>query len=249
MAYSYNFFKHLKLGRRLVNDPTYFKTKELTAKEISKQPKRTEVLNFLLAYLNRDTTYLEIGTRNTADNFKQIKASKKYSVDPGVEFFDPTIDFKLTSDAFFRQMDEGSILSKTIKFDLIFIDGLHLADQVQKDIENALRYLKDDGFIALHDCNPPTEWHARENYNYKQTPAHGYWNGTTWKAFQKARFNPSLFSCCIDTDWGVGLLSKKHPLGKAIGPNNPFFEYSIFEKNRAVNLNLMSFEELKNVLQ
>ena len=142
----------------------------------------------------------------------------------------------------------NEILSKDIKFDVIFIDGLHLAEQVDLDIKNALGYIKDDGFIVLHDCNPPTEWHAREDYDYKNSPAQGYWNGTTWKAFLKSRFDSDLYSCCIDTDWGVGILSKKHPIGDSIKNTNPFYEYKVLDENRKSNLNLISFDELKKNL-
>ncbi len=84
-----------------------------------------------------------------------------------------------------------------ILFDVIFIDGLHLAEQVDRDISNSLKVLKEDGFIVLHDCNPPTEWHAREMYAFYHTPAQGQWNGTTWKAFLKYRNDNSIYSCCI----------------------------------------------------
>ena len=73
---------------------------------------------------------------------------------------------------------EGKILIPDITFDVIFIDGLHLADQVEKDIDNALKFIKEDGFIILHDVNPPTEWHARESYLFFNSPAAGAWNGT-----------------------------------------------------------------------
>jgi hypothetical protein len=73
--------------------------------------------------------------------------------------------------------------------------------KADRDIEHAFNYIKDDGFIVLHDCYPPTEWHARESYRYINTPAGEIWNGTTWKAFLKWRFNASINSCCIDSDW------------------------------------------------
>ena len=76
-------------------------------------------------------------------------------------------------------------MDKNIKFNVIFIDGLHVAEQVERDIKNALKYIKDDGFIVLHDCNPPTEFHASETYDFHLSPSQGYWNGTTWKAFYK----------------------------------------------------------------
>ena len=113
-------------------------------------------------------------------------------------------------------------MSKDLKFDVIFIDGLHLAEQVDKDIEHALMYVKEDGFIVLHDCNPPIFWHSREEYRYIFTPAEGNWNRTTWKAFLKWRTNRSLYSCCVDTDWGVGIISKKQTIGNSTQKKNPF---------------------------
>ena len=130
------------------------------------------------------------------------------------------------------QVSKVDEIPNNIKFDVIFIDGLHLASQVDIDVKNALKYIKDDGFIVLHDCNPPTEWHARESYEYFQTPALGFWNGTTWKAFLKWRYNPSVNSCCIDSDWGVGILSKNRKIGEHIELQNPFFEFALLEANR-----------------
>lgn len=97
----------------------------------------------------------------------------------------------------------------------------------------------------MHDCNPPTQWHARETFNFYFSPAGGYWNGTTWKAFLKHRSNPVLQSCCIDTDWGVGILSKTWPLGNSVKNDNPFFEFSVLKRNRQLQLNLISFEDLR----
>lgn len=155
----------------------------------------------------------------------------------------------MTSDEFFSKLNANEILFSDIQFDVIFIDGLHLAEQVDKDIANALKYIKQDGFIVLHDCNPPTQWHDREDYYYRYTPGGGIWNGTTWKAFLKWRGNSNINSCCIDTDWGLGILSKKQKLGKPFSHSNEFYEFNTFEQNKKEYLNLMSFKELKTLLE
>lgn len=124
---------------------------------------------------------------------------------------------------------------------------MHLASQVDRDITNSLRYIKDDGFIVLHDCNPPTEWHAREQYEYIFTPARGFWNGTTWKAFLKWRGHSELNSCCIDADWGVGIISKNQNIGKSTNIKNEFFEFEEFNKNRNRYLNLITFKKFKTL--
>jgi hypothetical protein len=148
-------FKGLRFGLQQINDPITQSTESLTQRELAKTPARSAVINYLLNKLNRRTVYLEVGVRDPADNFDLIVTEKKYSVDPGVEFKENPADFRLTSDEFFRQLDLSNILDPDVRFDVIFIDGLHLADQVHRDIQNALRYLAVDGFIVMHDCNPP----------------------------------------------------------------------------------------------
>jgi hypothetical protein len=235
-------------GKRMLDNPLAAESWEKHQLEIAKPIQRYEVINFLLSKIPDPTRYLEIGVRNPVSNFSLIKCEEKYSVDPGVEFKENPVDFPYTSDVFFKKLDDGSILTPEIRFDVIFIDGLHLAGQVDKDISNSLRYLKETGYIVLHDCNPPTEWYARESYQYLGTPAGSYWNGTTWKAFLKWRFNQNVFSCCVDTDWGLGVISKSTPIGQAIPPENEFYEFDIFDKKRAYYLNLLSFEAFVDLL-
>ncbi len=166
-------------------------------------------------------------------------------MDPGLEYKANPVDFKLTSDEFFAQLQENKLkLASDFKFDIIFIDGLHLAEQVERDIENAMKHISNTGFVILHDCNPPTEYHAREDYSFFNSPARECWNGTTWKAFYKARAN--YYSCCIDSDWGLGILSKTAQTGfnkLELPLTNKFYEYSVLEQNRTKDLNLLSFDE------
>jgi|TARA_B110000093_G_scaffold332_1_gene334 hypothetical protein len=240
--------KYYKTGKKLLNDPIYLEGQKKSKIEFEKKVKRSEIINFILNKINRETNYLEIGVRNPEDNYSKIKSTNKYSVDPGIEFDKNPVDFKMTSDDFFSYLDQDKVLSKDIRFDVVFIDGLHLAEQVDRDIINSLRYLKEDGFIVLHDCNPPTEWHSRENYYYRMTPAVSEWNGTTWKAFLKWRYDSSVESCCIDTDWGVGVISKKYPIGRKLHSHNLFFEFKTLDNNREEQLNLMSFDSFKKII-
>jgi len=232
-------------GGRFINDEFIIQGKKLNAYELQKKPLRHDIINFLLSSLKRDTIYLEIGVRNPDDNYNRIIATQKISVDPGLEFRDNPVDFKVTSDVFFNGLIQGEFLTPNIKFDLVFIDGLHLAEQVDRDIENALKYIKEDGFIVLHDCNPPTEFHARESHHFEISPAGQNWNGTTWKAFLNVRYRKDIFSCCIDTDWGVGIISKNINLGTIPETLNPFYEYSILNNHRVELLNLIDFEVLQ----
>jgi hypothetical protein len=235
-------------GGRFLTDPYHLESKKLNDLEMSKRPFRYDVINFLLTTLNRECTYLEIGVRNPADNFNRILATTKYSVDPGLEFKENPVDFVLTSDEFFDQLRAGKVLQTDVRFDVIFIDGLHTAEQVDRDIKNALEFIKEDGFIVLHDCNPPTESHAREEHKYEISPAMQNWNGTTWKGFMKWRSDANVHSCTIDTDWGVGLISKSKQIGFHTTLVNEFYEFSVLNTSRKEFLNLISFDELKHLL-
>ena len=232
----------------LSEDEVFSQAFKLNNIEVNKRPYRFEVINFLLEKRKGDKKYLEIGVRNPEDNFNKINCKTKYSVDPGIEFKENPVDFKLTSDAFFNELSKGNILDKTIKFDVIFIDGLHLANQVYKDILNALDYLSEDGFIVVHDCNPPTEYHAREDHDFTLSPARNLWNGSVWKAFYKMRFNTEVSCFCIDSDWGIGVITKRKYTEPLIEDFNPFLEYFIFDAQRKESLNLMDFETFKSMI-
>ncbi len=192
---------------------------------------RSAVINHLIHKHNLNN-YLEIGVRD-GRNFNKINITQKTGVDP-----DPTKQivnlFKMTSDEFFKK-------NKNF-FDIIFIDGLHLEHQVDKDIKNSLNFLSDDGFIIMHDCNPPTQFHQRENYEIEgKLPP---WNGTVWKSFAKLRIhNPYLNLCCVDCDWGIGVIRK------GVSSNFVFsgqLDYHFLDLNRRELLNLISVSNFIN---
>lgn len=237
------------IGEAFSSHPVKLEVNQAIVTEMAKKPLRYDVINYLLSCLGKnETNYLEIGVRNPEDNFNLIESSTKYSVDPGVEFEENPVDFNMTSDQFFEKLRAGKILNENIKFDVIFIDGLHLAEQVERDIYNALDFLDDNGFVVLHDCNPPSEWHARDNFSYGLTPAGLQWSGTTWKAFVAYREDNAHQACCIDSDWGIGVIHKKinfKPNGKV---KNKFFEFSVFEQNKIKSLNLKSYDEFREIV-
>lgn len=85
-------------------------------------------------------SYLEIGI-GTGKLYNSIEIEDKDYCDPAVNGID--------SDTFFKHCK--------IKYDLIFIDGLHHADQVERDILNAWKCLNKDGVILVHDICPKNE--------------------------------------------------------------------------------------------
>ncbi len=242
----FNYLKYLRFGKAFFNSSFYETTRLASLKELISEVKRYDIINYLLGKFDRRTSYLEIGLRNPEDNYYKIQSFFKCSVDPGYEEEVNMATYKMTSDAFFDAIREGEILSMNKRWDLIFIDGSHLASQVYKDIQNSLEFLNEDGFIVLHDVNPPSQWHARELFNFNFSPARYHWNGTVWKAFVKIRERKDLSACCIDTDWGVGVISKHIPLGSSLSLSNDFFfDFIELERNRKKYLELVSFEEFQ----
>lgn len=193
---------------------------------------RTSIINHLVSKFNFKT-YLEIGVRR-GDNFKKINIESKIGVDPD-SLYNSEFIIKETSDNFFQKNKS--------KFDIIFIDGLHLEFQVDKDITNALNALNTNGYVIMHDCNPPSEFHQRENYEIDgKFPA---WNGTVWKSFVKLHMSSdNLRMYCVDCDWGIGIIKK----GKSKKlKNKQQINYENLEKNRKELLNLISVKEFLNI--
>jgi hypothetical protein len=207
---------------------------------------RYDIINELIKKCDYKT-YLEIGVKNPDECFNLISCETKHSVDPGYEDPENRVDYPYTSDNFFKLLENQELnLSTTHKWDIIFIDGLHISSQVEKDILNSLNHLSENGVIVLHDCNPPELRFAREDYMVD-----GYyvaWNGTVWKSIYKLRATrPDLFVCTVDTDWGIGIIRRGQQ--ECCDFNNSFYEYREFEKNRKEHLNLISIEEFNNMLK
>ena len=113
-------------------------------RNLNSEVKRYDIINYLIKKYNL-INYLEIGVFK-GENIREIKAIHKDGVDPGVEGYTPLeANYPITSDEFFNLI-KGH---EDIKYDIIFIDGLHHVDQVEKDIKNALNHVVKDGLIFL----------------------------------------------------------------------------------------------------
>jgi hypothetical protein len=198
--------------------------------------KRWDLINYLIQE-NNYINYLEIGV-NDALCIRQIKAPHKDGIDPypgsevGGGYF-PEINYPISSDKFFELIEEHDI-----KYDIIFIDGLHHSEQVDKDVANSLNHLMPNGTIVMHDCNPP-------EYEIQLVPRQtGIWNGDVWKSIVKLRCtNPNLQINVVDTDWGVGVLQfgsqeiySKDNLEKCL-------DYFYMNDHREELLNIISVDE------
>lgn len=209
---------------------------------------RYDIINSIIQQ-NGFKNYLEIGVCDPSICFDKIICENKDSVDPGVEYAVNPVTYPFTSDEFFKLLKDGE-LDKiyNFKWDVIFIDGLHISDQVLRDVINSLQHLNPNGYILLHDCNPPDIFYAREDYyiNGQQHP----WNGTVWKALYYLRSNSDLDVCTVNTDWGVGIVrnQKADQKRRKVAFDNNFFEYNAMAANRKEHLGLIEVSELQDWL-
>lgn len=183
---------------------------------------RSTVINNIINLI-KATRYLEIGI-DSGDNFNRVVCEKKIGVDPSVNA--PCL-FHMTSDDFFEQNKD--------RFDVIFIDGLHHADFVERDILNSLSVLNDGGYIICHDMNPINEIMQRVPREVD------YWMGDCWKAWVKLRSTmDNLSMYVIDTDCGCGVITN----GKQDLINvDCDLTYDNLETHRQQWLNLISVDE------
>lgn len=170
--------------------------------------------------------YLEIGV-SKGQAFQKISADVKFAVDPAFRLTERTREiadskarvtryFETTSDAFFE--NEKAVLEQH-PIDVALIDGLHTYEQVVRDVENTVRYLREDGVIFLHDCNPPFELAGRRAESWDDFMAQqkgplkiGLWNGDVWKAIVELRSTrPDLLVGVLKCDQGVGFVRKGSP--------------------------------------
>jgi hypothetical protein len=171
-------------------------------------------------------TYLEIGVESGL-TFMQVNIEKKTGVDPKFHFdYQKEIGsniafYEITSDVFFQKIDKAEISHS--RFDLIFIDGLHVFDQVLRDFINSIRYVNFGGVIVIDDTVPIDEFSALPSQVdcYKLRKASGKhddgsWHGDVYKLvdivskskFDKTRIatvtdmsNPKTVIWMEDGDW------------------------------------------------
>lgn len=192
---------------------------------------RTELLNYLAKRFNYES-YLEIGC-SSGKNFNKIDISLKVGVDPKQGG-----TFRGTSDEFFAM--------NHARFDLIFIDGLHHAKQVLRDVDNSLRVLQKRGAIVLHDCNPLSE----EAQRVPRPQSGGIWNGDVWRATLALRTRHDLDVAMGDFDHGCCLVLVRRNTDPLMLDEDPFaVGYEACARNRGSWLRLLTPSQLLRFLR
>lgn len=166
----------------------------------------------------KNCKYLEIGVdNNQVFNSIPLKIENKFGVDPVRGG-----NIRMTSDEFFEN-------NSHLKFDVIFIDGLHEYEQCQKDCLNSLKSLNDNGIIFFHDFLP------RSFFEEKVPRAQSIWTGDVWKVAVELNNSEGIKLRIVNIDNGIGIVKK-----------NKNFLYHKMDNLK--NLNFIDFLEYKKKL-
>ena len=185
----------------------------------------------LIEYLikkNNYINYLEIGCDQN-QLFSKVNIRNKVGVDPvsGGNIRD-------TSDNFFKDNKN--------KFDIIFIDGLHIYKQVKNDILNSIDCLNSNGIILVHDCMP-------DSLGKQAVPRYKMqWNGDVWKAIVDLRQLDYLEIYTCEIDQGIGIITKKTNSSKLI-LNKPIdtIKFKDYFYNYKEYMRVITLDEFKKI--
>ena len=186
---------------------------------------RWDMIEYLIKK-NNYKKYLEIGCDQN-QLFSRINIQNKVGVDPASGG-----NVRETSDNFFEKNKD--------MFDIIFIDGLHIYEQVKRDILNSIKYLNDEGVILIHDCLPDSM--AKQAVpRYKMQ-----WNGDVWKAIVDLRQNADLEIFTCEIDQGIGII-KKNKNTSILKIDKPIqkLKFKDYYKNYKNYMRIISLEEFK----
>ena len=195
---------------------------------------RTDIINYLIERYNYNS-YLEIGVQFPHSNYDKIEIKNKTGVEPF-----PITDLlnkgivELTSDMFFKSLEAD------VKYDIIFIDGLHTREQCLADILNSLKHLSDNGTILVHDCLPTAEYQTSIEDNGRE------WTGDVWKSIVDIKEKNGLDVSTIDTDWGIGCIRFN---ADNVGFENQIdLDWENYELLKHELLNIKTIDQWKNSL-
>lgn len=194
----------------------------------SEYPNRLEIIQNIITS-RKYKKYLEIGCDKN-QIFSNIEIDFKIGVDPVQGG-----NVRKTSDNFFKNNFD--------KFDIIFIDGLHKYDQVNKDIKNSLKVLNEGGIILLHDCMPKSYFHQAVPRSRMS------WNGDVWKNIVEARTNPEIDTYTCFADQGIGIIFNRPNRNKLVISKNNFkkLKFRDFYYNYREYLNIINSEEINKI--
>jgi len=112
------------------------------------------IINHFITRYNYKS-YLELGVRDKTSTYNHILCESKTGVDIDSKC---QPDYNMSTDDFFIKVAVGK------KWDIIFIDASHEKGQVEKDFNNSLNHLSENGTIIIDDINPFTAELLHQHY-------------------------------------------------------------------------------------
>ena len=211
--------------------------------------KRSQIINELT---NKYDRYLEIGVEY-GECFNETHFVNKVGVDPDPKFCSNVGQTLIlqTSDDFFKQYDIRQ------QFDVIFIDGMHQAEYVLRDINNAIQILSANGTIFMDDILP-----LNYNEQLKIPIKHYYengilkygenWTGDVWKVVYHLLKNYTDkildFKYFYNINFrGIGALKFKEVFKIRDEEIDDINSYNYFQDFSDYLTILQSFPEIKNL--
>ena len=161
--------------------------------------------------------YLEIGTQSGKS--LALSKARSVSVDPAFVLKGDVTSgrpethfFQQTSDDFFAS---NALKRLGVKFDLAFLDGMHLYDFLLRDFINTEPVMQNGGHIVLHDCMPWEPLMASRDRRLAPTRA---WTGDVWKVVPILQeFRPDLKIQMFDAEpTGLVVVSGLDPKNTAL---------------------------------
>ena len=194
-----------------------------------------DVINYFIEKHNYNS-YLEIGASSGNTYKKIVGVDIKHGVDP-IRHHGCRITHNMVSDRFFRLLDTN------IKYDVIYVDGLHESHQVDRDLINALKHLSENGMIFLDDIAPVNhEWQVTPRI--KRTVG---WNGDVWKSYIKLRCTRpdlSMIAFWPDETTHSRMSIIRYGTQETIkDPIEQCLNYEYFDQNRERLLNIIPLKE------
>lgn len=154
----------------------------------------TNIINYFIEKYNYES-YLEIGIFN-GKNYEQINCKLKECCDITNKYYS-NITYVMPSDEMFAKMPVDK------KYDIIFIDGMHDEEFVDRDIVNSLKHLNKGGVILLHDVIP---YLSNMQVEYECYDGKIQWTGNVWKSIVKLVNKNIEYYTLFNRDYGLGII-------------------------------------------
>jgi hypothetical protein len=188
---------------------------------------RHQLLNTLIDRYSY-TSYLELGCHINA-TFEKIDLADKTGVDN-----QRGGNIRLSTSEFFSSCYR--------RYDLIFVDACHKLESVEHDIEKAVKHVKKDGCVVVHDCLP-----KHESEQLPERVENKKWLGEAWKAITKIRQRHDLDTVVVDADCGMAVIFKRQNTDRLTEiPDD--LTWAVYAEHRDELLRVIKIDELIDFL-